>query len=149
MEFGFEDETILSMSQESRSYVYALLYDYEDFIKKYGVISVNEFLKTWTCLSNQQMKNLQIGDHIFDCIGREYEVKDIPALADDGETVYVEVSYVPTLSGSSYSQTDFLNSGEAYSSNIINAKMYYMKIKPKGENKLCPILITNQVQVQN
>lgn len=93
MEFGFEKENISTITQESHRYLCSFLYDYEKFILNYGVISIEDFLKTWTCLSNAQIAKLKIGDHIFDYKGIEYEVINTGLnVPDEYGIMYIEVS---------------------------------------------------------
>lgn len=142
---GFKGKGLNAVAMEAKDYMYSLLFDYEQFILKYGLIPVTEFIDTWTCLSENQLKNLDVGDIVYDCTGNEYRLIDHPYYADDEISIYMEAVNTANPNG----QTDILQSGEIYGRPIVNTKILYSKIKPKGETKLCPILITNQRQPQS
>ena len=145
----FKDATLSDIAtNESPNYLYSLLCDYEKFILDYGVISLKEYITTWTCIPRNKFWELEDGDTFYDCCGNMYEAMDAPFESEDENDFYIECALIRP-DGIRDKTTQMLQTGDVYSKPVVNTRQYYTKLKPKGEEKLCPILITNQVPLQN
>lgn len=142
---GFKNVTIDEVLQyEPYNLAKSLIYDYEQFVLNYATISLTEFIQDWNCLPNVAVEQLRKYDIIYDVNGCPYTVLESRYTTHyDGSSLYgVFCSKYPDYQGEYYLET-----GEIYSSNVYNSKIKYTK--PKGENKICPTLITKTNQHQN
>lgn len=130
------------------NYMNSLLYDYEDYVKLYGYISVDQFLQNWTCIPHKTFSNLVIGNIVYDCNGSRYVVTD-DAYESDNETLYVETLMVDNNGNIIQNSENVFSEGDLYSESITHTDYKWKKRKIESEEKtLCPILIskTNQHQ---
>lgn len=148
MSYSWANCTMSDVNENGRGYPYTLIFDYERYVKDFGFIPVNDFIKGWTCITRDSFGSLGLTDIVYDCNGNKYVVMDEPYESDDEEYLYVEVRKVDE-DGEVQSSGETLCTGDLYSENAIHQDYHWKKIKQKGEEKLCPILITKTNQLQN
>lgn len=147
MEETFEHKTLSDICNMPHNYMYSLLYDYEKFVIKYGVIKLQDYIATWRCIPEQAFRNLYPGLIVYGCHGEQYTIEEEPYESDNEIDIYVEVSR--QISDEKI-ETEILTCGDLYYSTWQNTKESFMKIKTRKEDeKLCPTLITKTNQLQN
>ena len=145
---SWDNHNVADVCDNGPNYMYSLICDYEKYIKSFGVIPINIFLKGWTCIQYVDFSNFRIGDTVYTANGDEYEIIDIPYESDDEVNLYVEVRHI-RKDGKISSTTDILQTGDIYFASVVHKDYYRKKIKRENEEPLCPILITKTNQPQN
>lgn len=121
-----------------RNYLYNLIVDYENYMKDYGFIPLDDFILKWNCLLLDDFDKLKPGDIVYDCVGNKLTITDYPYVGDNDIDHYVEAD-----------NGDIYNAGDLYKKDYSSALMDYKKKICEGEKATCPILITKTKQHQN
>ena len=140
-------------SDLSSSYLYNLALDYEKYVVEYNSnITINAFLKAWTCIPIDKFMGLEPNDIIYNCEGTEFRITEFPfeSLDDGGMYMYVQGTF-RLQDGTFNKYIDFIEAGYAYSDCITHTDYKWKKTKKEMEEirKCLPILITKTNQVQN
>ena len=145
----FKDSTLSDIAyNESSNYLYSLICDYEKFILQYGAIALKDYIPTWTCIPKNVFWKLEENDIFYDCCGNQYIVIDAPFESEDENDYYIECVMIHP-DGTRDKTSQMFQTGDVYSEPVVNTKQNFMKLKPKGEDKICPVLITSQVPLQS
>lgn len=132
------------------NYVYNMMLDYEKIVVEHETLTITDFLKEWNVIPREAFGKLDVGDIVYDCVGNAYTIIESP-WEDDQNDVYVTNVYEVKSDGSlnnKFEQT--FSSGDLYYSPHYHDWAFLKSKKTKGDSKrLCPILITNQVQPQS
>ena len=142
--FDWEQSTLNKVYDCGNHYLYALIRDYENYIKDYDkYIPLETFLERWTCISPEGFKLLQKGDNVYDYSGMKYTIQNF-YYDNDFETMMVNVE-------GCYGEKRIFCNGDLYGAPYIHYDYSsWEKIKQKeSEEQLCPILITKTNQPQN
>lgn len=143
--------TIGDVSSNGTNYMYSLLCDYQQYLKNFDYITIQDFLPQWTCITYKSFTKLYIGDSVYDCVGNEYIVMDTPYESDDETHLYIEV--VQLKEDKTFDDTGASNqvmqTGDLYSEPVTHKDYKWRKRKIEREEKICPILITKTNQHQS
>ena len=129
--------TISDIRNEGINYLHSLICDYQQYIYDFGFIQLLDFVQGWECISLKNFINLEENDIVYDAVGNKYVVYDVPFESDDETCYYVEVSQEDDKTN-----TQIFSSGDLYLSNKFHSDYNWKQRKRKGEEILCPILIT-------
>lgn len=131
--------------EDGLNYVFALMLDYEKVVTEIDTLTVMKFLNDWNIITKDDFANLKIGDTVYDCDGRKYIVSEEPTMNEQDDEYVVAVK-LPEDSGDLES---FFVSGDLYHAPFCHDWVLTKPRKKKGDNTICPILITSQAQPQN
>lgn len=148
---AWEDSDRLSdVHDNGPNYMYALIYDYEEYVSKFGYISISVFLHGWSCIPRSLFTFLSSGDIVYDPQGRRYRIIGSPYQSSDDETtVFIEAAHIREDNAIS-STTEILSSGDIYFEPFVHYDFQWKKQQLKeSEEKPCPILITKKSQLQS
>ena len=130
--------------------LYNLICDYEMINDLYGFCTIEDFLTGWTLIRYKEFSNLKIGDFIYNASGEKYIVTEEPWESDDETYLIVEVApMIGDVQDTDKNHYTYFDSGTAYNKPYVHQWELYKRQIMRGENKICPFFITNQVQPQN
>lgn len=149
--YTWEHCSVHDVSYNGGNYLYSLVCDYERYLKDFGFITLDEFIKDWKCVTYKAYSELQIGDFVYSPHGLRYKVMDTPYESDDETCLYMEVA--PEREDGSFDESgksnEVIQDGDVYSENVIHDHYRWKKKINRGEERVCPILITKTNQPQS
>lgn len=142
---------IYEVHDDGQEYVFSLLCDYEEVVVERGALTISEFLKGWNIIPMKAFNELQKGDVVYDQYGEKY-------LVDTEHATFNYRKCEDILQISAHHCTDDDENSANSRKPFFSGELYYtpyhhdwIKFKPKKieGDKICPILIINQVQHQS
>ena len=133
--------------EDGTNYLYNMMIDYEKVVLDHGPLSLEDFMSEWNVIPRDAFGHLEQGDIVYDCVGNQYKVESDP-WEDDYENLVVEAYHVRP-NGSTAPNSDMFAGGDLYYLPHYHDWAFAKPKKPKGDTKICPILITSPVQPQS
>lgn len=139
------------VSYNGANYLYSVLLDYERYIRDFGYIPLDDFIKDWKCVTYKAFSELRPGDFVYTPYGHRYKVIEEAYESDDETSLYIEVA--EEKEDGSFDESgrsnQIVQTGDVYSENVIHEHYRWKQKIRRGEEKLCPILITKTNQPQS
>ena len=150
--YTWSGATLNDVSLQGANYLFSLFYDYEQYVKNYGYISIENFLHQWTCITYHAFQSLSVGESVYTPDGSECIVMDTPYESDDESYLLIEVARIEEdgkFDDTGWSNETF-QTGDLYNKPVAHYDYTWKnKINREREEKICPILITKTNQLQS